>query len=192
MTYQCAHCPTDENGLPIEDAFGFEYTIDLADHIIEEHPKLTEHDDPKALVQEWFEEAEEFIDTVIEPTIAEMEAVENESAPFGVGWSSKVDKAINTLARARWDIRRRMEGERDALHRDYFRDLAEEYAKHYAEYDEDDYDIKPEPYHRYVPLAMAYEASEELGYEVNQFQCLDWIDAMLPEDHRRHTEDMPA
>lgn len=75
--------------------------------------------------------------------------------------------------------------------RPLFWKLAEKYAAHYAEYDRDEYNIAPPPYHRYIPKAMAYEASEELGFPVNEYRCLRFIDASLSESHRRHKDEVP-
>lgn len=75
--------------------------------------------------------------------------------------------------------------------RPLLRELGVEYAEDYASYSEEDYNIKPEPFHVYIPLAMAYEASEELGFPVNEFRCLRFIDDALPESHRRHKPNPP-
>lgn len=70
-----------------------------------------------------------------------------------------------------------------------FRRLAEEYAEHYYEAQQaDDSNIKPPDYHHAIPTAMAYEASEILGYGVNHFHCMHYIWCALP-DGARHARD---
>lgn len=190
MSYWCPHCPRDDHDIPIEDGMGFGSLAELGHHIRSEHPEELKGESINAFVEKQFDKAEAFIDEVIQPTIETLEAVEHENAPLShTSWSTAVDKAINNLARVRNEIRRAIRRERNELHRPYFYTLARKYADHYAEYDKDDYNIRPTPYHRYIPKAMAYEASEELGYDVNEFLCLEYIFEELPEDHPSHDPD---
>lgn len=75
--------------------------------------------------------------------------------------------------------------------RPLFRRLGEKYAPHYHEaMQNDDSEIMPPPYHHAIPKAMAYEASEELGFAVNHMHCMKWIWWALPDgvEHSRSEE----
>jgi len=70
--------------------------------------------------------------------------------------------------------------------------LAERYAEHVVEMEPEDPGVRPSPTLRYVGKAMAYEASEMVGYRVNSLSCEAHIKYKLPERHWLSRDEHPS
>jgi ssDNA-binding Zn-finger/Zn-ribbon topoisomerase 1 len=70
--------------------------------------------------------------------------------------------------------------------------LAPEYASHVVELEPEDPGIRPSGTLRYVGKAMAYEASERVGYTVNSLSCESYIKIHLPDCHWLHRDEHPS
>jgi hypothetical protein len=70
--------------------------------------------------------------------------------------------------------------------------LAKDYAEHVAELEPEDPGIRPSPTLRYVGKAMAYRASELVGYGVNGLSCEAYIKFHLPDWHWLSRDEHPS
>lgn len=184
--YWCEHCPEDEEigGIPIEEGTGFVSLRALGEHIEEQHPAELDEDSVEAAVLNTLQEAEEFIERTINPAIENAKAEKHDSRPLGVDWNKAVDKTVQRYEVKRSTLRQHIREERNALNREYFEELAEKYADHWASVNVER--VGEMTAGLCSARAMAHEATEELGYDVNHWMCFWYLQAALPENHPEH------
>lgn len=184
--YWCEHCPKDDefhDDVPVPEGTGFVSLRELGEHIESEHPREMEQDSVEEFVEEILTQSEGFIHDVIDPAIEAVESQKSDQPVIEIDWNESVDGAITRFENARKSIRRRIREERNALNREYFHELAERYADHWA---------SAAPESRSVreglcsARAMAHEAEEEIGYYPDHWMCLWYLEEALPENHPSH------
>lgn len=182
QNYECGYCPRVEGyDFPVEEGTGFISLRELAEHVLSAHPDDAEMGSTEALVEDNLADAELFIEDVITPTIEEMRGRKADENPFGLYWNGQIDKVVTRLENARAKLRYRIRDERNELNREYFRDLADKYVDHWVAEAPDERSIHVG---LCSALAMAYEAEQELGYQMDsKWMCYDYLAEALPEEH---------
>jgi len=186
--YWCEYCPhvDPEEGLdiPVDEGRGLISLRQLAEHVHEKHPEQANDETPREMVESVLGDAEQFIEENITPTIEEVRSKKVDENPFWLNWNEEVETVASRLERDRANLRYRIRDERNALNREYFEELAERYVEHW---------LSEAPNHRSVRVglcsarAMAYEAEQELGYQIDsEWMCFDYLAEALPEDHPDH------
>lgn len=180
--YWCNHCPVlDEFDMPIDEGRGFRSLRELAEHIEESHPKKLGGDSVEEAVLNILDDAESFITDVIEPAIEDVKVNKDDRRPLGVDWNGAIESEVTRLENKRSELRYRIREERNALNREYFHTLAETYADHWSSATPDGGRSTGTGIR--CATAMAYEASEKLEYEVDEWMCFWYLQEELPEAH---------